>query len=108
MAYLLNRCVFKAAFANSFLHNYFNDVLLIPAALPVMLWIQRGLKLRAHNHLPTWSEMLFHLAVWAMICEFIGPALFHHGRSDLWDVAAYTIGGVAACLWWNRHRALPE
>ena len=100
--YALNRWLLKSLLPSPFLHGHFNDLLLIPAALPVVLWLQRCAGLRELDVAPSWSEMGLHLVVWSVICEFIGPALLHHGTADVWDVVAYTAGGVLACLWWNR------
>jgi len=105
-SYVINRALFKPWFASPFLHGYFNDWLLIPTALPVVLWIQRLLGLRNHDGVPTWAEMILHLAVWSLICEFIGPRWLHHGSADVWDVFAYAAGGIVACLWWNCRKAV--
>lgn len=106
IGYGLNRWLIKPLSASPFLRGQFDDLLLIPAALPLVLWVQRQLGLRHHDLPPTWSEMLLHLAVWSVICEFIGPLWLHHGTADAWDVLAYTVGGILACLWW--HRAAPK
>lgn len=100
--YALNRWLLKPVFPSSFLHGHFNDLLLIPAGLPLVLWLQRRVRWRDHDRVPSWSEMLLHLAVWSVICEFIGPHWLHHGTADPWDVVAYAIGGVVACCWWHR------
>jgi hypothetical protein len=100
--YALNRWLLKPRLSSPFLHDHFNDLLLIPAALPVVLWVQRVMGLRKNDLAPSWTEMGLHLAVWSLICEFIGPFWLHHGTADIWDVAAYAAGGMAACLWWNR------
>jgi len=100
--YALNCWLLKPLFAAPFLHGHFNDLLLIPAALPVVLWLQRVVGLRDHDLAPSWTETAFHLAVWSLICEFIGPHWLHHGTADVWDAVAYAAGGVVACLWWNR------
>ena len=101
-SYGLNCLLLKPLLPTPFLHGQFNDLLLIPAALPVVLWLQRVVGLRTHDRAPSWSEMLLHLAVWSLICEFVGPLWLHHGTADVWDVVAYATGGVVACLWWNR------
>jgi hypothetical protein len=109
-AYALNRLLFKPLIASPFLRGHFDDLLLMPAALPVMLWAQRQLGLRPHDRAPSWPEMLMHLGVWSVICEFVGPFWLRCGTADWWDVAAYAAGGVAACLWWHcpeRRRAAP-
>ena len=100
--YGVNRWLLKPVLALPFLHNQFNDVLLIPAALPVMLWIQRLTGLRKDDLAPSWREMILHLIVWSLICEFVGPYWLHRGTADAWDVVVYAAGGVLACLWWNR------
>jgi hypothetical protein len=105
--YALNRWVCKALWPSPFLHGQFNDLLLIPAALPAVLWVQRVIGLRNHDRAPSWLETLLHLVAWSVICEFIGPRWLHHGTADGWDVLAYTVGGVMACVWWN-HSVSPR
>ena len=107
LGYGLNRWTFKPLVSSSFLRGHFNDLLLIPAALPVVLWIQRITGLRSDDGMPSWSEIGLHLVVWSVICEFIGPFWLHRGTADLWDVAAYVAGGLAAGMWWN-HRSRPK
>lgn len=101
-AYVVNRWQFQPRLPSPFLHSHFNDLLLIPAALPVVLWLQRILGLRRHDRAPLWTEIMLHLGVWSLICEFIGPLWLHHGTADPLDVVAYASGGAVACLWWNR------
>jgi hypothetical protein len=101
-AYALNRWVLKPRIDSPFLHNHFNDLLLIPAALPVILALQRVLGLRKHDQVPTCSEVIMHWAVWSLVCEWIGPFYFHMGVADIWDVVSYAVGGLAAYFWWNR------
>src|SRR5271170_6666617 len=57
----------------SFLHSHLDDVLMMPAALPVVLWIQRQLIWRTHDEPPGWDEMAGHLAVWSLMCKVVGP-----------------------------------
>jgi len=85
-----------------FLHSHFDDLLLMPAALPVMLWLQRQLDSRKHDRPPGWREMFAHLAIWSFMCKVVGPLYLHIGVADPWDVLFFATGGVAACLWWNR------
>jgi len=111
-AYALNRLVVRphlAGFFHShldwawpFLHSHFDDLLLMPAALPVVLWLQRLFGLRKHDRPPSWPEMLSHLIVWSVMCKIVGPIYFHIGAADPGDVLFFAAGGVAACLWWNR------
>jgi len=100
--YALNRWLVRPLFPTPFLRGHLNDLLMIPAALPLALWVQRVTRLRTHDAAPSWTELFFHLAVWSVICEFIGPHWLHHGTADIWDVVAYAAGGIAACLWWRR------
>jgi len=102
LGYALNRWLIKPLTLSPFLHGHFNDLLVIPAALPLVLWMQRFTRLRQHDMPPTWAEIGCHLAIWSVICEVIGPRWLHHGTADIWDVAAYGAGAIVAGLWWNR------
>ena len=104
-AYALNRWFFKPAVASPFLRGHFNDLLLIPAGLPVILWIQRVTGLRQTDAPPSWSEIGMHLVVWSIVCEYIGPFWLHRGTADIGDVLAYSAGAAVSGIWWNR-RAL--
>ena len=88
-----------------FLHSHLDDCLLIPAALPVVLWVQRHIGLRQNDGPPSWPEMFFHLTVWSVMCKLVGPFYCHIGVADPWDVLCFAAGGVAACLWWHRPAA---
>jgi hypothetical protein len=100
--YALNRWALKPVLDWRFLHSHFNDLLLIPCALPIGLWLQRHLNLRRHNGWPSSGEILFHLILWALVCEWLGPYLMHQVTGDPLDVIAYAAGALAAWLWWTR------
>lgn len=107
--YVLNRWMVKPHVHSPFLRGHFNDLLLIPCALPFLLWFQRRLGLRKHDGPPTAGEIAFHLAVWSVLFEVIGP---HWLRvtGDALDVLAYVLGGVLAGIWWHlaARRTLPS
>ena len=102
--YAINRWALRPRVHSAFLHNHFNDLLLIPCALPVLLLLQRGLGLREHDQPPTPSEIALYLVVWSLLFEAIGPHIFRHAVGDPWDVVAYVVGGILAGLWWQRER----
>ncbi len=106
--YALNRWLLKPHVASPFLRDHFNDLLLIPCALPLVLWLQRRLGLRAHDESPTLAEVALHLAMWALIAEWLGPRWLHRGIGDEWDVAAYTLGAAVAMITWRREHSLRE
>ena len=106
LLYLLNRWVLIPQMNNAFLSFYFNDVLLIPCALPPLLFLQRWLRLRSHDQMPAGGEIAFNLLVWSVLFEGFGPYIVQRATGDLWDVVAYLSGGILAWLWWNRHRLL--
>ena len=88
---------------SAFLHDHFNDLLLIPCALPPLLLMQRWLRLREHDRMPTAGEIILYLVVWSILFEWIGPQIMP-GRTvgDPWDVVAYAVGAILAGLWWHR------
>jgi hypothetical protein len=100
--YLLNRLWWKPAFGSAWLVNWFNDGLLIPGALPVLLWIHRRAGWRQHDRPPGWGEITLHLAIWAIVCEVLGPLLLRGPVGDPLDVLAYVIGGLLAGVIWQR------
>ncbi|HEY0943626.1 MAG TPA: hypothetical protein VGD81_00100 [Opitutaceae bacterium] len=99
--YAANRLLWKPHAGPGFFHGHFNDLLLIPAALPWVLGLSRRLGWRTHDAAPTAPEIAFHTVVWSVICEGLGPALTHHGTADWRDVVCYAAGGIAAWLAWN-------
>ncbi|GAB5561988.1 MAG: hypothetical protein SynsKO_36350 [Synoicihabitans sp.] len=99
--YALNRWGVKPQLDVRFLHDHFNDVLLIPAALPLVLWLQRKLGWRDHDGRPDAKEIALHLVVWGLIAEVSGPYLFDHATGDWRDLVAYTVGALLAGIWWQ-------
>jgi len=102
--YALNRWVMKPHFHGAFLHSWFNDALLIPCALPVLLCIHAWFGWREQDAMPGAWEVLAHLAGWSVLFEVVGPRLMTHATGDAWDVVAYTLGAAAAYLWWHQER----
>jgi len=109
--YALNQLVLKPAFHHWWLHGYLNDLLVLPCALPLVLWLHARLGWRVGNMPPSLGEVFGHWAVWSCCCEWIGPH-FVAVTADSWDIVAYGMGGVMAWAWWNRrtlfHIELPS
>jgi hypothetical protein len=99
--YAANRWALPAVLSGPFLRNHFNDLLLVPAALPLILWVQRRLQLRTSDAPPDWREVLLHLIVWSVAAEVVGPRLFPRAMGDIWDVAAYAAGAAIATAFWR-------
>lgn len=87
-----------------FFRGHFNDLLLVPCALPAVLLLHRRLGLRDHEAPPTGFEVLFHLAVWSIFFELFAPLVAGRATADARDIAAYCAGGLAAWAVWNRPR----
>lgn len=101
-AYALNQIWLKPHWRAPFLHNYFNDLFLIPCALPPVLFLHRWLGIRSVNAFPGLFEVVFHLAVWSIVVEILGARWVKTSTADPLDILAYTAGGVGAMLWWRR------
>ncbi|MEO7297826.1 MAG: hypothetical protein ABI042_04540 [Verrucomicrobiota bacterium] len=105
-AYAINRWLIKPHLHTGFLHSHFNDLWLIPCALPPILLLHRRLGLRQHDHAPTLSEITLHLIFWSALFEWIGPKFVPHATGDPVDVLAYVTGAILTGLWWQRHQWL--
>lgn len=101
-AYALNRWLIKPYLPSGFLHSHFNDLLLLPCALPPILWLHRQLGLRAHDQAPTGWEITLHLIFWSALFEWLGPKFVSHTTADPLDIVAYLVGAVLAGVWWQR------
>lgn len=99
--YVCNRWWLREHIGGEFLSGYFNDLLLIPAALPLALWVQRRLQLRDDDQRPRWTEIGLHLGAWAVTAEFIMPHLTARATGDWRDVIAYSVGALVAGRWWH-------
>ena len=95
--YALNRW----AFDFPALRGWFNDLLLVPAAAPWFLWLERRTGLRQHDGFPTLGELAFLLVAWSIAAEFLAPKLFAHCTGDPFDIAAYAAGAIPSALWWG-------
>jgi hypothetical protein len=102
--YAVNRWLVKPHVHSPFLRGHFNDLLLIPCALPLVLLFQRWLRLRTHDEAPTAGEIAFHVVIWSILFEAIGPHIMRGVTGDPWDALDYAVGGLVAWCWWNRRQ----
>jgi hypothetical protein len=79
--------------------------LLIPAALPVLLWIFRKLRLRLHDSPPTWTEIAEWTVLWSLAFEWAFPRFLHLGTADWRDAVCYAAGAFLAGCWWHKTSA---
>lgn len=106
VAYVINRWLIKPHCHVSWVHSWLSDSLLIPAALPILLGLERSLRLRDHDHSPSWPEILSHLIGWSILFEWIGPHFVRHATGDLMDVLAYSTGAVISGIIWKSSFAM--
>lgn len=99
--YAVERWLIRPHVAAVFWHGYATDFLLIPAALPLLLWVHRRLGLRAHDRRPAGMEILLSFAVWSVAAEMVAPWVFKSAVGDWRDVLAYAVGAALAGGWWT-------
>ncbi|MBT5927893.1 MAG: hypothetical protein HOH33_14870 [Verrucomicrobia bacterium] len=80
---------------------YWNDVWMLPCAIPLVLSVYNALGLRQSMEIPSGFEILWHGILWGLIAEFVGPLLFVHAVGDPWDLAAYAVGGFLLYFRWH-------
>jgi len=103
--YALNRWLLKPHVHSEFLQFWFNDFLLMPCALPVVLWLFRWLRLRENDEPPTLPELAWILVVWSLLFEWIGPKFVARATGDWRDVVMYWSGGLLAWIFWRINSA---
>lgn len=103
--YAINRWILKPRVDSGFLRNWFNDLLLVPCAIPVVFWLFRTFHLRDHDHPPSLWDLASILVIWSLLFEWVGPRLVPHATGDWRDVLMYWTGGVLAWAFW--HHAPP-
>lgn len=99
--YIACRWIIRPQADGLFWHGYSTDCLLIPAALPLWLWVQRRLGLRRHDAFPSWREIGLSFVTWSVAAELAAPQLFQSAAADWRDVLAYAAGGLVAGAWWT-------
>ena len=98
--YAANRWLIKPHCHIVFFYSWFNDILLIPCALPPLLLVHRWLRIRPAGAMPTVGEIATHWAGWSVLFEVIGPHIMRT-TGDPWDVVAYAGGALVAAGWWR-------
>ncbi len=101
-AYAVNKALLPLGGGSAFRRDHFNDLLLVPVALPLLLQAQVRLRWREGGLPPQRAETLLHLGVWSVVCEWAGPRWLGFGTADVRDVVCYAIGALAAQRWWDR------
>jgi hypothetical protein len=99
--FALNSLWLRDAIPSPFLRHHFNDLLLIPCALPPLLRIHACLGLRRAADFPSMPEIAGHLLVWSLLFEIAGPRLTAHATGDALDILYYWSGGAVAWALWN-------
>ena len=56
--YFVNRFILKQIWLSGFVHEHLNDLICIPFWLPIMLFVQRRLRLRDGDESPRPSEIM--------------------------------------------------
>ena len=100
--YALNRWALKPRVHNAFLRGHFNDLLLIPCPLPILLLLHRWLRLRDHDRMPNGGEIALNVVVWSILFEIVGPHIMRGTTGDSLDILAYLVGALVAWVWWQR------
>ena len=106
--YSINKSPFlKFGFLScNFFTYYFNDLLLVPVLVPIILFCSKAFKLRNVYSPPMFLEIIVPVAIWSIAFELIGPFYFGKGTSDPLDVFVYCLGGLIGWLIWNQGNLL--
>lgn len=99
--YGVNRLVLKALCTEGFVHAHLNDLICIPFWVPIMLFVQRQLGLRAGDASPAPSELIIPLVLWSWAFEILLPRTDVRFVGDHLDILYYALGALGAGLFWR-------
>ncbi|MFT3883148.1 MAG: hypothetical protein QM703_26290 [Gemmatales bacterium] len=108
LVYFANRLILKTVWTTGFVHEHLNDLICIPFWVPIMLWVERCLRLRQDDRSPEAIEVIIPLLIWSWVFEIILPRTDMFRRyctADPWDIVYYSIGAIGASIvwrWWYR------
>ena len=98
--YALHRCWQGFHTGSGWFDHYWNDLWMLPCALPLVLFLYQILGLRLCGAVPSGSEIFWHGMLLSLMAEVAGPLLFEHAVGDPWDILAYAMGGgMLYCRW---------
>jgi hypothetical protein len=102
--YAINRLILKQIWETGFVHEHLNDLICIPFWVPIMLWGERRLGLRRDDGPPDAIEIIVPLLLWSWVFELILPEtefFRHYCFADHRDVLYYSVGAIAAAVFWR-------
>lgn len=102
--YFVNRFVLKKVWDSGFVHEHLNDLICIPFWVPIMLFAQRRLGLRAGDESPRAGELVIPLLIWSWLFEIILPRtelMAGYCVADYLDIVYYAAGTLVAALFWR-------
>ncbi len=106
LIYFFNTYYLKHLIKVDFFQNYLNDILLIPCALPPLIYLYVKLKLRNQKSFPTTLEVFSFFIFSSFVFECLGPKYLNKGVADYFDILAYAIGGIISNYFWNKNSKL--
>jgi hypothetical protein len=102
--YFVNRLILKEIWQAGFVHEHLNDLICIPFWVPIMLWIERRLRLRRDDGPPEAIEVMLPLLLWSWLFEIVLPKtelLGSYCTADHRDVFYYSAGALGAAVFWR-------
>lgn len=84
-----------------YVHSYLDDVLALPIMMCGMLMIQQQITYRNPKYTFSIWHILFMVALLSWYFEWYAPGRKANHYADVFDVAAYAIGGVGFYIWQN-------
>lgn len=103
-AYWVNRLLEARGMSAPVFRGYLNDLICIPFWIPILVWVQRRLRLRRHDAPPQSYEIAIPLVIWAAVFEVIlptTPTWAGLAVPDPNDVLCYALGGLVAVHFWG-------
>ncbi len=107
--YLTNRFLFKLIGFQDVVVPYLNDLLCLPVALTLALFLQHQLFPGVARNRLNKAQVIFSFLYFSVFFEGILPAFSERYTRDLWDIPAYAAGGILFYYFCNpKAQTLPK
>ncbi len=102
MIFALNQLVETKGIYIPYIHSYLDDLIAVPIMMGGMLVFQQQITYRKPSYTFSKWHVVFMVLLLSLYFEWYAPGRKDNHYADVFDVLAYSIGGVVFFKWQNK------